>query len=214
MGIFGVKVGNLTVDLLDDDRIVKGIQTKKEFEPHTLALWAEICEPGVQVLDVGAYSGLFSILAAKRGAEPKAIEPMPDLVERIQANSELNGVKFEIIQAAAAEKDGNARLGYNDTVHLTSGASLLRKSRGHIFVRTLRLDGIRGLNKLAAIKIDVERAEMMALKGAMKLIAREKPILIIEVLDNFARALVEQTLSKTHQTKGMYDNRNLVLEPR
>jgi FkbM family methyltransferase len=149
---------------------------------------------------------------SKLGAVPIAIEPMPDLVERIRENSKINGVKFEVMEAAASNENGTARLGYNDKVRFTSGASLHRKSGGSHIVRTVRLDTIRGLDKLAAIKIDVERAEEQVLKGALKLIAREQPILFIETLTPEARQVVESMLPK-YRVLDFLDNRNLILEP-
>lgn len=208
------EIGGVSVDLIDGDRICLGVKEKKKpFEPNTLARWAECCQEGYQVLDVGAYSGLFSLVAAKLGAIPTAIEPMPDLVERMRENAYLNRVSFQIIEAAASAENGTARLGYNDRVPFTSGASLLReKAGGFRIVRTIALDTIRGLTNLAAIKIDVERAEEQVLSGALKLIAREQPILFIEVLDSDARRKVE-TLLPRYRSAAFLDNRNLIMEP-
>lgn len=212
MDTFAVKVGKVSVDLLDDDRIVLGIKTKKPFEPETLEEWAKACEEGGNVLDVGAYSGLFSIAAAKLGASPIAIEPMPDLVKRIKKNAARNNVAFEVIEAAAGEEAGNVRLGFNDKVHLTSGASIYRKSGGSHVVRMMKLDSLK-VSRLAAIKIDVERYEVEVLKGAMNIIAKHKPILIIEVLEESARTAVEKMLPR-YRSRGMFDTRNVILEPR
>lgn len=207
-----VKIGRASVDLIDDDRICIGIRTKKPFEPDTLERWAEVCENGGTVLDVGAYSGLFSIAAAKLGAKPIAIEPLPELQERIKKNAKINDVAFEVIAAAAGPQNGTTRIGYNDKVHLTSGASILRKNGASHIVRMVKLDLLR-IEDLAAIKIDVERYEIPVLEGALKIIARHKPILFIEVLDEEARHKVEAMLPR-YRSLGKFDNRNIILEPR
>lgn len=212
MGTLSVKVGTVAVDLLDDDRICIGIKTKKPFEPDTLARWAEVCQPGVDVIDVGAYSGLFSIAAAKLGAVPVAIEPLPDMIKRIKVNAAANDVAFEVIEAAASDHIGVGKLGYNPKVHLTSGASLTRTTGASEIVRLVTLDSINVRN-LSAIKIDVEHHEVGVLRGALKLIARERPILFIEVLDETAKEAVKRMLPK-YRAIGMFDNRNMILEPR
>jgi len=208
-----IPVGQVSVQLIDDDRICKSIISGKPFEPDSLMAWSEICKPGSSVIDVGAYSGLFSISASKLGVyRVIAIEPMSVMVRRLKYNIEINGAKnIYVIEAAASDKAGVARIGYNDEVHLTSGASILRKSRASMEVSTVSLDEIK-YHDVSVIKIDVERYEMNVLKGAMKLIDKCKPKLLVEVLDDAARTKVEMFLSD-YRTVAFLDNRNILMEP-
>jgi FkbM family methyltransferase len=202
--------GPISVKLISDDRICQSVLTGKPFEPDTLMTWMEMCQPGAIVVDVGAYSGLFSILAAKMGAIPFAIEPLPVMQERIKANAALNGVEFEIIRGAASDETGKIRIGYNDRVHLTSGASVLRKSGPGIVVNTYRLDDINFGGPVTAIKVDVERYEKAVLNGAAEILERDRPDLVIEVLDDVARGDVEYMLPK-YTVQSFLDKRNLIL---
>lgn len=206
-----LKVGPVTVDLLDDDRICRSVLSGKPFEPNSLGAWADMVEPDTAVIDVGAYSGLFSIAAAKLGARPVAVEPQPVMCERIAANSAINGVAFETINAAASEADGKARLGVNEAVHLTSGASLLSKSGHGLEVRTIRLDSLF-VTKLSAIKIDVERAELLVLAGATRLIEYHRPKLLIEALDAAAKAAIKKALP-SYRMEAFLDDRNMMMIP-
>lgn len=210
MDTLKIAVGPVEVELLADDRICQSIRTGKPFEPDTLDLWAKMCKPGEIVVDVGAYSGLFSIAAVKLGAIPFAIEPLPVMQARLRANAEINGVSFEIIEAAASDVTGTTRIGYNDKVHLTSGASVLRKSGPGIQVQTYRLDDIYFGGRVSAIKIDVERFEKAVLNGAAEVIERYRPELIVEVLDQVSRDDVEYMLPK-YAVQGFLDKRNLIL---
>ena len=215
MDIVRIAVGSVDVDLIGDDRICQHIRKGESFEPKTLNMWAHWCVHaslvGQGVLDIGAYSGLFSIAAAKLGAVPMAFEPQPNMVARIAENKNLNNVNFEVIDAAASDETGVARLGVNGNVHLTSGASLLRKSGGGIDVSTIRLDDLP-IASCAAIKIDVERAEVKVLRGAKALVARFKPRLLIEALDADARAAIEAELPDYHVHR-VLDARNLMMLP-
>lgn len=211
MGSITVKAGSVDVELIDDDRIAAHVVKNGSFEPDSLAAWVAMCDPGSEVLDVGAYSGLFAIAAAKRGARPIAIEPMPANVERIKANAGLNGVKFSVLQAAATDSKGTATLGFNPAVYMTAGASLNRTSGAGIKVRTLRIDDLK-FERLAAIKIDVEHHELYVLRGAEETLRKFRPRLIVEALDNSAKQAVTAML-KGYRNAGVRDVRNLILEP-
>lgn len=209
-----VRVGMAAVELLDDDRICLGIKAKGTFEPNTLQLWSEICRDGGTVIDVGAYSGLFSIAAEKLGAHAIAVEPLPEMQKRFLRNCANNGVSPRLIKAAACNSDREVRLGFNHLVPLTSGASLSRKSGGSLMVKALRLDKLMSDVPIKAIKIDVERCEIDTLKGAMKLLKKDRPKLIVETLEQEAAEAVTVLLKDLYHPVHLLDNRNLILEPR
>ena len=210
MDTLKLKVGSVEVELLADDRICQSVLTGKPFEPDTLEVWAQMCRPGVTVVDIGAYSGLFSIAAAKLGAVPVAIEPLPVMRDRIAENCKINGVEFRVIPGAASDVTGKTRIGYNEKVHLTSGASVLRKSGPGLIVDTFRLDDIDFGGPVAAIKIDVERYEKAVISGATELLERDRPELIIEVLDQVSRDDIEYMLPK-YMVQSFLDKRNLIM---
>jgi FkbM family methyltransferase len=56
--------------------------------------------PDDVVLDVGAHVGIFSILAAKLGAKVIAYEPVPENIELLKKNIELNDCKVEVNERA------------------------------------------------------------------------------------------------------------------
>ena len=71
-------VGAAAVELREDgDRICAHIAAGKTFETDSLRVWAELCGQGGTVLDIGGYTGLFSISAALLGCMVIAFEPMP-----------------------------------------------------------------------------------------------------------------------------------------
>lgn len=212
MDAVSLQVGPVTVDLIGDDRICQHVKAGRSFEPETLEAWAQMCAAGSEVIDVGCYSGLFAIAAAKLGCRPIGIEPLPQMRKRIAENSKLNDVHFKVIGAAASDHAGTARIGFNAGVHLTSGASLLRKSGAGIDVKTITLDGLK-VEHLAAIKIDVERLEAAVLRGGLRMIERHRPKLIVEFLDAEAKAAIIGLLP-SYRVEAVTDVRNLILFPR
>lgn len=218
MGTLLVKVGKVDVETIDDDRVAHAVKRDGQFEPESLAVWASLCEGGKAglVVDVGSYGGLFGIAAKLMKNDCIAFEPNPIMVKRTKANAALNGVSYKVIQVAASDKDGRAKLGFNPNVRLTSGASLERGGPASMEVETMKLDtyDFFGIKKIGAMKIDVEGHETSVLKGALKLIEKFKPVIIIETLkDEDRKAEVIHSLPGYKMVKFL-DGRNLLMEPK
>jgi FkbM family methyltransferase len=186
-----IPVGQTVVALIaEGDRIAASLKSKGPFEPETLAKWANLCGSATAaraircreatVLDVGAYTGLFSIAARKLGCRVIAFEPMVFNRARFKANCVFNGVDDAVNSEAVSDACGEAVLHYN-SIPFTAGASLERKTGSAQPVKTLTIDSLN-LRSVAAIKIDVERAEPRVLAGARETLARCRPALIVEVL--------------------------------
>ena len=168
------------------DSIVRLLRTGKDFEPDTLERWADICGQGGTIVDVGCYTGLFSIIAAKKGCDVVAFEPMRRIFDRCLENFGINGVEVDLRYACATDRDGPTEIKFNPRVpFLTSGASLVRPSGGIESTRH-KIEGVTidslELEQCTAIKIDVERGEPMVLAGAAATIQRCRPALLVEVL--------------------------------
>src|SRR5690349_19656880 len=94
MGKVEFQIMGHKIALIDHhDRICFHVLKDNSFEPNSLAHWASICAMGGDVLDVGGYTGLYTILACKSGAKATCIEPMPLNLQRIDENLKLNNIK-------------------------------------------------------------------------------------------------------------------------
>lgn len=206
------KVGDQEVELLNGDRICNSVAEGKPFEPQSLQAWAGMMDAGNVALDIGAYTGLYAIAAAKFGARAVAMEPMPGLRDRLERNARRNGVKVEIIPAAASSEDGEADIVHNPKIAYSAGASLVRKKGYRLRVKTMRVDSLN-LENVCAIKIDVEKHEAAVLRGARNTLERWRPKLLVEALDDDLKAAVLKELPD-YELAGVLDVRNLYLEPR
>ena len=214
MGTLNINVGPVTVELIDDDRICKSILGGKPFEPYSLDAWASMCNrQNSTVIDVGAYSGLFSIAAKKLGIlDVIAFEPMPEMYDQLHENMKLNDVSFTVLRMAAAAATGKSFLFYDNKVALTSGASLQARGNTKIEIDVIRIDDFT-LGDVSAMKIDAERYELPVLAGAKKTIEDCRPSLLVEVLTEKQRGYVEAALPQ-YRVRGFLDGRNLWMEPR
>ena len=210
------EVDGIEFSLTDtDDRQVLHWERSGGYEPESLQTWARIVQPGKVALDVGAYTGLYSIIAAKRGAEAVAIEPMPAARWRLGVNMKRNKVRIGLLAVAASDHEGTATLHYNPKVPLTTGASLEDGIAHHsdgIVVRCIRVDDL-GLEKVGAIKIDVERHEPCVIRGAMQTIKRFRPPMLIETLDEAMRKQLIDLLP-SYEAAAILDGRNTLFTPK
>jgi FkbM family methyltransferase len=212
--------GSIGVQLIEkDDTICSWLAAGNAFETDSLARWAEICAAGGMVLDIGAYTGLFSVVAAKQGCDVIAFEPMPMHFKRCRENFALNDVHVDVRNACVSDTVGEAVIKYNPNVRgLTSGASLLYPSGGRKGeelphkVKSATIDSL-GLKQCTAIKIDVERAEPLVLAGATETLARCRPALLVEVLGEDEKRAVRAAVPG-YRVVAEFDERNWIMEAR
>jgi FkbM family methyltransferase len=139
--------------------------------------------------DVRANVGLFTLGAAHRvGSTGRvhAFEPTPKLARNIRSNLELNCLENVAVNPTdVSDTSGHATLhlvepdnpGVNSIVNPSPGARTLE-------VPTVTLDGYivaHDVGRVDVIKIDIEGAEMPALRGGRDLFAGdESPVLVLE----------------------------------
>jgi FkbM family methyltransferase len=209
-----LNVGRYEVDLVEADCRVCHHERHGGFEIRTREMWSRLIANGHNrvVLDVGAYTGLYAIAAARAGCHVHAFEPLPNVAQRLVENVRRNMVHVTVHEAAAwCVADQMLPLRYNPRVALTSGASLVGKGDRTLKVLTTTIDAI-GLPTVSAIKIDVERAETQVLEGAMRTIHRHRPAIIAECLDPEAGEEIRRMLPR-YQCVEVMDDRNWYFLP-
>lgn len=175
------------------------------YEPETMPLFMERVRTARRFVDVGAFTGLFSLVAAAASPTVRvaAIEALPSLFERLRAHVALNGweARIELFALAAAERDGEAVF-HVPEAELTTQASLAPPAPGEgprrgINVRTARIDGLAesaGWGPVDLVKIDVEGAEPQVLAGMRGILTRDRPAVILEVNPGGPREAIEAIL--------------------
>lgn len=143
-----------------------------------------VLSPDSNCVDVGCHEGVFLeqfLKYAPRGRH-YAFEPIPHLAERLKAK--YAGVK--IFNCALSDTSGEAVFYVIPEAPALSGLNSREflepeKTRQPVRVRTERLDDLVSADtKIDLIKLDVEGAEGMVLRGALETIKRDKPCVILE----------------------------------
>ena len=174
------------------------------YEGETTRIFLALAREVNTVIDVGANTGLFALLAAKANASARvwAFEPVPFIHDMLRANIRLNQLdNLETVQAAVADFVGES------TFYITrtstgiptdsSSCAGFRSEVESIRLPTLTLDEHMRRHRIARLellKIDAEAAEAKVLRGALQTIRRDRPFLICEVLEDVDHAYLQETM--------------------
>lgn len=157
------------------------------FEPEETDVLRRVLAISDVFVDVGANIGFYVCLACHAGRHPVAIEPQPKNLRLLYKNLRANGYDdVEVVEQAVADKPGTAML-YGPS---GTGASVIpgwahQHTGYHSAISLTTLDTLleaRFAGKRLLIKIDVEGAEFLVLKGAAATLARHpRPVWMVEL---------------------------------
>lgn len=155
------------------------------YESDELDRFLSAVRAGDTVVDIGANVGIWSaLLSARVGPTGRvvAFEPSPGNRELLTRNLARNGcTNVEVREAAVSDAPGTARLdtGSPGATHRLAGPGAV--SGAGIEVPVVRLDDLARNESwdIAAIKIDIEGFEPMALAGMRDVLDR-RPMLLTE----------------------------------
>ena len=198
-GEFKIKAGSQELVMRlgsEDDHFIS--VAKNEFdrwENQSLNVWEQAIKRGSIVLDIGAYLGIFSLLAEKAGAEKiYAFEPNPKTREKLVINNRLNNAeKIQVIAAACGSKSGMTYMENPLGRDVSSGTrvmiSELESSEAgwskSFLTSIVLVDEILSndeIRNVSAIKIDVEGFELEVLRGCVNILRISRPQLLLEIL--------------------------------
>jgi FkbM family methyltransferase len=216
----------MALDLMDPEQ-VKLYFYGHYHERYEARLVAALLEHGGNFWDIGANIGYFTLAAAaalKGRGRVAAFEPGANAFARLKANVALNPVEnIALYNLAASDRQGQAQLYLGDDA-ADSGASLYRLNRPQDRVETVAMvtvDGFleqEGLARPEVMKVDVEGAELAALRGAQGLLAQAPPMLLLEMEEKnlqaagASRAAIQEFLgSYGYRPAGLRKGRWLLL---
>jgi FkbM family methyltransferase len=166
-------------------------QLGADYEADTLKLWVKLLQPGSTVWDVGANIGIYSIISSKLvGAEGEvqSWEPTPVSSEITRRHVALNQVSdwCHVNQAAVGSDDGSSVKFGLVSDESTDPTNRIGASTGKMIeVPMVSLDGELGRRKRRPdfAKIDIEGAEILAIRGAKALMteADARPVILLAV---------------------------------
>ena len=180
----------LWIDLADH---VIGLPiVRDQYEPEILRFAVSLLGAGDVAVDVGAHIGFFAMQFAQAVGPTGmvyAYEPLErnaDLLERSIAESRF-GSRVALARAAVSERAGHATLRFARETLNTGGAFLGDRATGvdeslqAVTVPTISLDDAALRRPVRLVKMDVEGAEPLVVRGATRLLGEDRPHIISEI---------------------------------
>jgi FkbM family methyltransferase len=170
------------------DHVQRQLYFQGVYEPVEAYLFSRLATPGMTVVDAGANVGQYTLIASARVGRSGAVhsfEPVPEtyrvLAEHVAANRAANVVAN---RAALWHEPAELTLGQEPGDEVNSGSFAVGAAGGRVTSPAVRFDdyareSVRG--PVGLVKMDIEGAELFALRGMAGVLARDRPAILMEV---------------------------------
>ena len=196
LGPARVQIDGISYDLDPHDLVPLTILRTGEWQPEVWNAIEPALSQGAVFLDVGAHIGYFSLRASPvvgKSGRVVSFEPNPQTLAILRENVSANRFDNITVEPVACT-DRPQTLTLYAASRSNTGASSLSKGNAEVTgsdagraftVQGRPIDDVvkeLGLTRVDAIKIDVEGAEVMVLRGAVDTLRRFHPKVIAEVI--------------------------------
>ena len=171
----------------NDDGVALRCLWNGEFEPMSMAIWAVLASEAGCIFDIGAHSGIYSLVAnaVSRNASVISFEPYPLNFARLIMNLRINEFPSDkALNIALSNQIGVSPFSAPaQTGYLTTGGKLSSTVKGHLIpVGCETIDHLSKQNSLGPdlLKIDVEGHELSVLAGGAETLSMMRPDLVVE----------------------------------
>jgi FkbM family methyltransferase len=213
------------------DFVAQRIRCEQAFEPAVRNEIERVAAGGVNVIDIGANIGYYSILASRLIGPAKRVfsfEPQASMVTQLRRNIALNALSnVEVFPFALADVPGTVTF-HVPPEGLESLGSIYASGRFEVTktfeVEAQRLDDVmKKLDnpKIGLLKMDAEGAELLILRGATELLSSpHKPVLIFEANEKSCKPFGYSVFDTLHFVHGFgyrlrqIDHEDWIAEPR
>ena len=208
IGVFKLKINgdDFLYDSFENDFISRSIvwTNFRNWESLSVSIFYEFSKVSNSVLDIGAYTGIYSLIACAANSICRvcAFEPNPNMILNIEKNCAVNRFKdrIRIYNVALSDENGTFEFGIAEDRTASGLIANLDKNQSIdsvIRVKVWKLDDLfeqEKLNEVNLVKIDVEGNELKTLKGMTKIIEYNKPVFLIECLSESKYKKIETYL--------------------
>ena len=198
---------------------------KIKWENYSRIVWMHLSKKSDVILDIGANTGVYSILA--KTVNSKSIvfsfEPQPNIYEILQINNRINGYDINCVPMALSNEAGDFPF-YNtgeltfsslNTTHGSLNKEWRKKHQTSTTVEVQRLDDFiasKTIVNVDLIKIDVETFEPQVLEGYGAYLQIHQPIILLEIQNKKIGQKVAEFFDKDHYTFFWVNEEDLFLE--
>jgi FkbM family methyltransferase len=184
-----------------EDWIQQNIFFTGVYDSKSVKFVKKTLSEGDTFLDIGANIGCFTLVGSQkvgRSGRVIAFEPVDFVSKKLENNIFLNKLdNVTIVRKAVYEKDTHIKLhlARQENLGMSSIQRHDSESGEIINVEAISLDEYlrkENINEVKIIKIDIEGAELPALKGMDNILSRLKPVLMVEVSPDVTKSSKER----------------------
>ncbi len=167
------------------DNLQRTVYYAGTYEPDVLAFLRRELEPGDVLADVGAHVGVHALTAARHdGVRVLAFEPATDSAAKLRAAATRNGLRVEVVETALGAARGEVELRADPDYPVADAGVRSQHGAGAVVARVpvTTFDAWAseaGLDRLDIVKIDVEGAEPVVLRGMAQTLRRLRPRAVV-----------------------------------
>ena len=171
------------------DIYLDGIE--KSWDRTSLKIWKDLSERSDVIFDVGTNIGLYCLTAKKGNTAAKVIgfEPSNNSFNKVKKNVQINDCEIILEKLALSNIEGKATF-YDSSIHTAASSLVMSSNLSNDNLISYEVDistfddyvQLNNIEKVDLVSIDVEENEENVLLGMTKVIARDKPTILIEVL--------------------------------
>lgn len=197
-----------------DDFLVDTLFYDTIDEKPELILFSDFAKCSKTIFDIGANTGVFSVLASKANGEAEifAIEPYSVNATRLKKNLEFNAIgNVQVKEIAVGSIDTELLLSVPSDKRICQVSSVNREFSKNFFSKEVIFEEVRvpcrtidsivqagKISLIDLIKIDVETHEIEVFKGGGNTIRDNRPIIFCEVFVDEERELFFNDFLKSY----------------
>lgn len=176
------------------------------WEKISMELWTRLSRNAQVIVDIGANTGVYALAAAAMQPDALviAVEPVRRIYDKLADNASLNGGRIKTVHAAASSRSGVAVL-YDlpEREHVLSVSLDPEWNKESAGLKPVEVPAItvadllvqHGATRVDLLKIDVETYEAEVLRGFLEILHRDRPSMLIEILNEKVAAEVGSILN-------------------
>ena len=188
-------------------RIERAIKKNEEAEINLVKKFTNKDE---DCIDVGVYRGVYTYEMSKYSKTVHSFEANPIIFKSLKKNLKklIKNVVFYNLALSDQNKDVKLKIPIrnsksnknNPEEYYKLGTATIHeknkiKNYENFIIKSLKLDDINLKNKISFIKIDVEGHEIPVIKGGIKTILKNKPVLLVEIEEKYSKKKVPTSIN-------------------
>ena len=189
----------------NDDGVALRCFWNNHYEKKTLEIWSKLSAIEGIILDIGAHTGIYSLVANNSIKKGQILSFEPHFLNFARLNLNLRGNGFStrtmFMNTVGKENQMQPFSVMNNIDYLTSGGKIGNiKNQFTTQIQTIAIDSFldkTARNNVKLIKIDVEGNEYQCLQGMIETIKSSKPIIFFECISEKNNLEIE-TVLKSH----------------